>query len=75
MRKEYNGFPSWNQWNVSLWISNDKSLYRYAMNLVRRRGIARAAIVMARDMAGERTPDGGQYNLTAIRRALRGMAD
>lgn len=25
--KEYNGHRSWNAWNVSLWINNDKSLY------------------------------------------------
>lgn len=75
MAKPYNGFPSWNQWNVSLWINNDESLYRYAMALVQRHGVTRAAVIMARDMAGEYTPDGGRYNLTAIRGALRGMGE
>jgi hypothetical protein len=73
MRKEYNGFPSWNQWNVSLWINNDEWLYRRAMDLVKRHGIKRAAVFMAAELSGEKTPDGGRYNLTAIRGAMRGM--
>ena len=26
----YNGYRSWNGWNVALWIGNDEPLYRFA---------------------------------------------
>lgn len=67
----YNGHRSWNAWNVSLWINNDEGLYRYARDLAIKHGTEKAARIMARDMAGERTPDGARYNFTCIREALR----
>ena len=70
---KYQGHRSWNAWNVSLWINNDESLYREAVRLVKAYGANRAAHQMARDMAGQATPDGGRYNLTTIREALRGI--
>ncbi len=69
----YQGHRSWNAWNVSLWINNDESLYRHALELARRHGIASAARRLAREMDGKRTPDGGRYNVTTIREALRGI--
>ena len=75
MAKPYNGFPSWNQWNVSLWINNDECLYRWAIDLVQECGVTKAARRMARDLEGIRTPDGAKYNLTSIRGAMRGMND
>jgi len=71
--KPYNGHRSWNAWNVSLWINNDEGLYRWALDLVREHGADKAARIMARDMEGEKTPDGAKYNLTCIREALRGI--
>jgi hypothetical protein len=70
---KYQGHRSWNAWNVSLWINNDEGLYRYALARVREYGADKAARILAREMAGERTPDGGRYNLTCIREALRGI--
>jgi hypothetical protein len=70
---QYNGHRSWNAWNVSLWINNDEGLYRWAYDLASKHGIGKAACIMARDLIGERTPDGGRYNQTAIREALRGI--
>lgn len=67
----YNGHRSWNAWNVSLWINNDEGLYRYARDLAIKHGAVKAARIMARDMAGEKTPDGAKYNFTCIREALR----
>ena len=34
-RKTYNGHPSRNFWNVSLWINNDEALYRLALECIR----------------------------------------
>jgi hypothetical protein len=63
----FNGHRSWNAWNVSLWINNDESLYRRALELARRHGVAKGARIFARELEGERTPDGGRYNPTTVR--------
>lgn len=70
----HQGHRSWNAWNVSLWLNNDESLYRWARDLAREHGIQRAAR-LAIALAGERTPDGARYNLTCIREAMRGILD
>ena len=67
----FNGHRSWNAWNVSLWIKNDYGLYSWARGLAQEHGVAKAARIMARDLQGERTPDGGKYNRTAIYEAIR----
>jgi hypothetical protein len=69
----YNGHISWNAWNVSLWINNDESLYRFALSLVKQYGIGMGSVKLAQSLAGEKTPDGARYNLPCIREALRGM--
>lgn len=69
----YNGHRSWNAWNVSLWINNDESLYRMAFDLAQRHGIDGAARILTRELKGQTTPDGGKYNFTTIRAAMRGM--
>ncbi len=69
----YQGHRSWNAWNVSLWINNDESLYRRAFELAQRHGIGKGAVIMARELAGQKTRDGAVYNLTCVREAMRGM--
>lgn len=70
---EYQGHRSWNAWNVSLWINNDEGLYREARDYAKRYGIAAGARHMAKSLQGETTPDGGKYNVTCIREAMRGI--
>ncbi len=70
-KKPYNGHESWTAWNVSLWINNDEGLYRRALELAQRHGITRGAVLMARELAGEKTPDGARYSLNTVRLAMR----
>lgn len=67
---KYNGHRSWNAWNVSLWINNDEALYRWAIEMVRKHGVTKAARHMAAQLDGERTPDGARYNFTCIKEAI-----
>jgi len=79
--KPYNGFPSWNAWNVSLWINNDEGLYNMARETVKRyyrngavamrKAESRAAAEIACDFASDKTPDGARYSETSLRHALR----
>ena len=69
--KAYNGHRSWNAWNVSLWINNDESLYRFARSMAAQYGVGVGAIKVTRALAGERTPDGATYNVTSVREAMR----
>jgi len=73
--KEYNGHRSWNAWNVALWLENDESLYRFAMDCLNKRSISSATRRFMVPMGGERTPDGAIYNYLSVRLALEGLAD
>lgn len=84
MAKPFNGFPSWNAWNVSLWINNDEGLYRLAQQCIAdaQRSEYRKEGESVRDLAakmfyvqvdGSKTPDGAPYSVTTIKAAMRGM--
>lgn len=68
--KSYNGYRSWNAWNVSLWINNDEVLYNHARNLVIGKGVHRAARILLSELRGTRTPDGAVYNKSSIYSAI-----
>lgn len=68
----YNGHKNWNHWNVSLWINNDKGLYRMAREKVKGYGKAKAAVILA-GLLPSRTPDGAPYSVSSIRAAMVGM--
>ena len=43
MAKSYQGWPSWNQWNVALYVANDYGLYSLAKRCYRETGSIDAA--------------------------------
>lgn len=69
--KSYNGYRSWNAWNVSLWINNDETLYNHARDLALSRGILEATQVLLAELGGTRTPDGAVYNKFSIYLAIK----
>jgi len=67
---ECNGYPSWNAWNVSLWINNSEDRYYEAYEMAKKHGLGRAARILTDRWAGDKTPDGATYNARAIRLAI-----
>ena len=73
MARQYEGYPSWNSWNVSLWINNEYNLYTTAYELVQREGMTRAIEILTYWWGNKRTPDGGVLNKRSIGLVLEGM--
>lgn len=59
---------------MALYINNEEPLYRRAYDLARKHGEAKAAVQLARELQGAKTPDGAVYNLACIRDAIRDIA-
>ena len=78
--KQYNGHRSWNAWNVALWIGNDESLYRFAMECIaginnNKRGLSFATRRFINGMGCNKTPDGATYNPLSVKLALQGFIE
>jgi len=73
----YNGHPSRNYWNVSLWIGNDEGRYRLALECIRsaknRKEAARAMFDILAESGQAKTPDGAPYTQASILHAMRGL--
>jgi len=67
---KYNGYTSWNAWNVSLWINNDEVLYHHARDTVMSLGYPRALRHLTVIWGGRKTPDGAVFNRTGIKQAI-----
>ena len=68
---KYNGYTSWNAWNVSLCINNDYNTYITARKTVERFGYVRGLKFLVTQWGGEKTPDGAIYNRTGIKQAIQ----
>lgn len=71
----YNGHPTWEHWNVALWVNGTEGLYRIAYDLAVKHGEKKAALYLAIVLDGRSTPDGVPYTLELIRHAIREIAD
>lgn len=74
--KEYNGWRSWNAWNVALYISNEYDLYHNAVDCLRRtKSIGQAVNLFCRQtgLLETKTPDGATYNRLCIKLALESL--
>jgi hypothetical protein len=69
MKKPYNGHESRTAWNVSLWINNDESIYRRAVELMKINPKSAARRLKAE--LPERTDDGYKYSVHTVRLAIR----
>ena len=71
---QYNGWQSWNAWNINLHMTNDEFSYRYLTSVVAEytgkygkiRGTKLAARHLANIYEGCRTPDGARYTLRSL---------
>ena len=81
--KPYNGHPSWNAWNVALWIGNDEGIYTFALDCLRRPRSDGKPVTLAcaarrflsGGFDGAKTPDGARYSLNSVRLALSGLRE
>jgi hypothetical protein len=73
----YNGWRNRQTWNVSMWLSNDYSLYQAAANYMERfpkSPAPYASFIKHMGMQDERTPDGYKWlSATLDYRALNDM--
>jgi hypothetical protein len=68
---KYNGHPSYNAWNVSLWVFNDEGLYNLARECLKpyhtRDEAAHAFLNALREARIRETPDGVRYTFNTVR--------
>lgn len=62
---EYNGHPTWDHWNVSLWLLNDESTYR-AINDGLKWMTAEAVSRGLWELLPDNTPDGAPYTFELV---------
>ncbi len=70
---KYNGHPSWNLWNVSVWLSYPEERYYHVVDLCQRHGKERVADILFDEIGGTLTPDGAPFNRYSIRYGLRDL--
>jgi len=73
MSKEYNGYPSWNSWNVSLWLNNDETIYKFCTEALKLKGRKKTIDFLVEMFQDCKTPDGARYNRRSITIALEDM--
>lgn len=70
MAEEYNGHPSWQHWNVCLWLHNEEPLYRMMLGVIRGAETREVAARRLLEILPSRTPDGADYSYETIHYAI-----
>ncbi len=74
----YNGHPSYNYWNVALWIGNDEGLYRLALDCIKdtntRRQAAERFVETLNESGIRKTPDDAPYTVASVIHGMRGLS-
>ena len=58
----YNGWASYETWNIALWLQNDEGLYNLAMEC----GSYEDTVEALKEMGVYKTPDGTRYDDPAV---------
>ena len=64
--EEYNGWPSWQHWNVALWLYNDYPTYTVCMEAIMNHPRIDEAAVAIIHYLPKATPDGAEYTLETV---------
>ena len=78
MTDTFNGWSSWNAWNLNLWMTNDKQTYDEVMEHLESGDPHKATQSYMDYLLGSRiksTPDGGVYNYRDILEVMEGLLD
>ena len=70
----FNGYPSWNAWNVSLWLTSDERLYKKltsSVSIAKPRGIEAGVEALSNMLLPSKgTPDGAKYSKRSLKIAI-----
>ena len=77
----YNGYPSYNAWNVSLWLYSDEGLYTLMLDILKqtrrhtdsKREASKALLQYLNECNITHTPNGAKYTVSNIRLAMVGL--
>ena len=66
----FNGWSSWNAWNVALWFGNDETLYKMMTDAIKQNPDLSVAAAKLQSLVGYDTPDGAVYDYLSVREAI-----
>lgn len=76
--KNFNGFTSWNEWNVNLWFANDENLYNIAREIIGYPTTMTEKISALKFKLQfwniTQTPDGAKFNNKALKSVLENLS-
>tara|TARA_B100000768_G_scaffold59627_1_gene57639 strand:- start:284 stop:559 length:276 start_codon:yes stop_codon:yes gene_type:complete len=74
-RETYGGFDSLNALHVHHYIQNNNAIRQGLEGIAMRQGVKNGSYTAARAFRGYKTPEGSDFNVSALRAAMRGMGE